>query len=88
MIKTTLSAVGNYVTNVGIGIDMTLNAFLGGSPWETLSSRAWRNRDHKYWHWCYRFINGIFFLQENHCKQSFERRIESAIRSIEHGGKP
>ena len=51
----------------------TLLWFLPGGCWadETLSSRAWRIRQVPGWGWLHRLIDGIFFLQDAHCEQSY-----------------
>lgn len=61
---------------VVIAFDQLLNALLGGMADETLSSRAWRARRHKYWWWTHRVINGLFFWQANHCRAAFEAEIK------------
>ena len=49
-----------------IGVDQLINTILG-SGWsdETLSSCAWRNQN-----WQYKFIDKLFFWQEEHCKSA------------------
>jgi hypothetical protein len=54
-------------------LDCFLNVLCDGSFRHTLSGEAWRTKDHKYWGWCYRFINGLFFWQTNHCKAQAHR---------------
>lgn len=58
-----------YVMKVLIAVDQLANAVRGGHPDETLSAAAhrrhldgrsgWRN-----------FINGLFFWQEDHCREA------------------
>lgn len=59
-----------------IAFDQQLNALTGGSADETLSSRAWRNRDHKYWGWVHKAIDKLFFWQELHCWQAYMYEVE------------
>ena len=49
--------------NVLCALDQLLNAILGGSPDETLSSRAG-----KHYPRLAKVINLIFFWQDNHCE--------------------
>lgn len=52
-----------------IFIDCVGNVVLaGGSFRNTLSGEAWHQRDHKYWGWCHRFIDKLFFWQQDHCR--------------------
>lgn len=61
-----------YVWNILIGFDQLVNTLLGGAPDETLSSRAWRLKDaSRFWGLARRFIDALFFLQEEHCKQAY-----------------
>lgn len=61
-----------YLKALLIAADQFFNALFLGWPDETLSSRAWR------WHksgkrsWPKKLIEGIFFWDKDHCKESFE----------------
>jgi len=46
------------------------NVIVGESFNGTLSTTAWRKRDHKYWRVSHRVINTLFFFQENHCREA------------------
>ena len=64
-----------YLLNVAIAIDQTLNALRGGSPDETLSAAVWRT-EHK-GRWLGRvfrpLIDLVFaLLEKDHCRKSFE----------------
>ena len=61
-----------------IAIDQLLNTLLNGSPDESLSARAWRvEQQGKYWGIILRpIIDLIFFLDKNHCYQSFLSEFE------------
>ena len=56
-----------------VALDRLLNAILGGSSDETLSSRAYRaDRDGQYPGKLLRpLIDTLFFWQQDHCRQSF-----------------
>jgi hypothetical protein len=58
---------------IPLALDCALMWVAGGSFRNTLSAEAWVQRESKYWGWCYRFINGIFFWQNNHCRGAWAR---------------
>jgi hypothetical protein len=51
-----------------IALDQLANTLLRGYADETLSARAWRNKNRHSW---YKVIDWIFFWQRNHCEQSW-----------------
>ena len=64
-----------YLLNVAIAIDQTLNALRGGSPDETLPAAAWRTEQKG------RLLGRLFrplidlvfaLLEKDHCRKSFE----------------
>lgn len=59
-----------------IAFDQLVNTFLGGKADETLSARAWRNRDK---HSAYKVIDILFFWDKEgnkrHCELSFESEL-------------
>ena len=55
-----------------IALDQLLNTLLGGWPDETLSSRAWRWEKDGVRSCPRRFIDMLFFLDQNHCSESFD----------------
>lgn len=58
-----------YLHQLLVALDQLLNALLGGWADETLSARAWRQRDTKRrWAVLVRVINTLFFWQNNHCR--------------------
>ena len=69
----------SYVTRVGAWLSQGLNCiFFNGSPDQTISARAYLNRNNKYWYLAYLGINALFFWQENHCKESHQADINFA----------
>ena len=57
----------SYLTNLLIGLDQLANTLLCGAPDETLSARAWREREkHPYWH---KLID--LFFGWGHCEQAW-----------------
>lgn len=60
--------------NLLIGLDQTLNCCIKlsdgwGTPDEMLSARAWRLRDQH--PWLKRWIDRLFFWDDNHCEECF-----------------
>jgi len=64
------------MAQVLIAFDQLINTviYIKGDGWgyadETLSARAWRLREMS--SFPYKVINGLFFWQDNHCKQAYE----------------
>jgi len=54
-------------------LDCIGNLLLSQSFRKTMSGEAWHHRQHRYWSWCYRFINALFFWQADHCRVQAER---------------
>lgn len=70
-----------WLLNIAIWFDQGANVFLGGSPDETLSARAWRNRErHSAWVW----IDTLFFWQDHHCKSSYEAEMSRKQMPLEY----
>lgn len=62
-----------------IAFDQLINALLWGYADETLSARAYRHAEiKKDRQWPMKLINGLFFWQDNHCKQAYMSEIERA----------
>lgn len=61
-----------YLVRLGIGFDQFVNTICGGDPDETISARAWRQRDKKkVWMFMQLFIDHLFFLQKDHCYHAY-----------------
>lgn len=59
-----------------IALDQFVNALCGGWADETLSCRAWREREKKKrWKIMRHVIDVLFFWQKNHCRQAFESEL-------------
>lgn len=56
---------------IAIAIDQLVNALLGGYADETLSARAHRTQSP-----LERYIDAIFFWDENHCRASYLSELE------------
>lgn len=56
-----------------LALDCLANTLLLQSWRKTLSGEAWHHREHKYWGWCYRVINAVFFWQTDHCRTQAQR---------------
>ena len=63
-----------------IAIDQVFNTLVGnGFADETLSARAWRNRNkNKKWAFIRVFIDALFFFQTNHCEIAYVREATRA----------
>lgn len=55
-----------------IALDQLVNAAFGGWPDETISSRAWRWELSGKRNWPRRLIDGLFFWDRDHCRESYE----------------
>ena len=73
-IKPVARRIGRYLFNILILADQTVNTFLGGDPDHTISGRIgyhatlgkpWALKAEKW-------VNAIFFWQEDHCKKAIE----------------
>jgi hypothetical protein len=65
-----MNSVKMYLIHIGDCLSQLANCaiFLGDNPNESLSGRAFRQRNgSKFWSAMYRLINKIFFWQDNHC---------------------
>lgn len=68
----------SYWKAVAIAHDQLINAWAGGWPDETLSSRCWRWHVSGKRHWPRKLVDGIFFWDRDkdtgkrHCELSFE----------------
>lgn len=73
---------GKYFYKLAIALDQLLNTLLCGYPDETLSSRAYRSAvlesvKKRRWLIAHKVINGLFFWQKEHCKQSYLNEIKA-----------
>ncbi len=55
-----------------IAVDQLANTLTGGMADETLSARVYRIELNGGNYWPRRFIDGLFFWQENHCARSWQ----------------
>jgi hypothetical protein len=61
-------------------ISRTINAvFFGGSTHQTTSARAFIEP----WPRRHRFINALFFWQDDHCRWAWEREVDQARKTLE-----
>lgn len=80
----------HYCTQVLIALDQFINALLGGWADETLSSAAYRMKvkGQPVWDWTARFIDWIFYKEEDHCRESYESEIHRRQLPPEFRSKP
>lgn len=64
-----------YIMKLLIALDQLCNTILGGMPDETISARAWRNRDNKLYAILVVLIDSLFYMDPNHCETSFESEV-------------
>lgn len=68
--------MGRRIEQVAVAFDQFVNACFGGWADETLSCRAWRQREKKRrWKIMRRVIDALFFWQKDHCRQAFESEL-------------
>lgn len=62
---------------IAVAFDQFINTLFGGWADETLSCRAWRQREKKRrWKIIRRVIDALFFWQKGHCKRAFESELK------------
>lgn len=73
-----------YLKNVLVAADLLLNACCAGSPYETLSGRAWRmhEKGQRYWSWTAKAIDTIFFWQPNHCQTKHLAEVAAGLTTL------
>jgi len=74
-----------YVISVGDALSQLFNAavFLSGNANQSVSGRCHEQRDHRFFGKLRVVINALFFLQDDHCKESWEADLRRARRRIE-----
>lgn len=72
-------AGSNRALHIAFAKDQSMNTAIGGHWDETISSRAWRNRNNsRRWRVARRVIDALFFMDKNHCQKSYEtEKIEA-----------
>lgn len=61
----------DYFVRIAAWLSQGVNCiFLGGLHDQTVSARAYLNRDKKIWGLVYSGLNSVFFWQEDHCYES------------------
>jgi hypothetical protein len=85
----------NRLLQTLIALDQLANAFfLGGMAGESISSRAWRQRDDtRGWSIARSVIDALFFWQPDHCRRAYEaeqQRLQQPpeLRSLQGDTKP
>lgn len=69
------------------GLSNTLNAAFGGEPYESVSGRAWRQRDRPAWGRWRRAVDFVFsrFGQHDHCRKVYEAERATYWRMLRMG---
>ena len=75
----------NYLFKIGISLDQLANTILAGEPDETLSSRAYRAdiKGRLFGRFFRPLIDGVFFLQESHCADSYLSEVKRRQLPVE-----
>lgn len=62
-----------YFVRIAAWLSQGINCILlFGSQDQTISARAYMNRDNYWWGLLYSFLNSVFFWQEDHCLDSHQ----------------
>jgi hypothetical protein len=77
--------VKRYLLQIAVAVDRVINAALGGSAEETLSSRAYRAHRDGQWPgiWMMPIIDFIFFWQDRHCENAYRYERERYAAAIQ-----
>ena len=70
-----------YFKNLGTSLSQFGNTLIGGNPDESLSSRSYRRgtlEGNKNWRTFGKFIDWLFFKEDNHIKNSYYRDLKYA----------
>ena len=83
-----MSRALHIIREVAAGIAHTCSAMLntvafGGDMHTSTSARAHLEQVHPAWRNRRRFINAVFFWQDDHCKSAWEADLERAIKKVE-----
>lgn len=71
-----------------IAIDQLFNALFSGWADETISARAYRcSTKSKKWYYAMKFINGIFFWQNHHCRGAYAQEKDRWQLPAEYRGE-
>lgn len=76
-----------YFYQLWLAWDQLWNAVFGGDAGETISSRAWRNRETEGGARLVAFINGLYFWQANHCRGAHDAYLKRKKAEVP-GGQP
>ena len=70
----------NYLSNLWVMASQMANTILlAGNPDQTISARAYV-ASYSGKRWPMLLINGVFFWQSNHCRESHNQDVENAVR--------
>ncbi|GBL46216.1 hypothetical protein SFMTTN_2029 [Sulfuriferula multivorans] len=71
---------GPRSANILLAIDLLWNALSRGSPFQTISARAWYNRADPRWH---RLVRVLDALQTDHCLNAYNAELARAARLLQ-----
>ena len=67
-----IQKIGKWFGRVCISWSIFVNTFFGGKNNQTVSARQYFRQCQNRWNFCF-LINGFFWWQENHCKDSYDK---------------
>lgn len=78
----------HIIRELAAGLAHTASAMLntlafGGDMYTSTSAAAHMYQSHPAWRNRRRFINAVFFWQDDHCKAAFEADLNRALRRVE-----
>ncbi len=85
---TWLFRAGNYFLRVGDALSQLVNValFLCDNPNESVSARAYRQRDNQYWGTIRYILDAAFSpFEKNHCRKAHEAEVGRARALIREG---
>jgi len=82
-----MKRLAHIIREVAAGIAHTASAMLntvafGGDMFTSTSARAHMEQGHPAWRNRRRFINALFFWQDDHCKQAWQHDLARAVAKV------
>jgi hypothetical protein len=77
--------IAEYLKGVAIGLDQLANTLIFGPPDETISARAWREKDRsRAWRFLRWLIDHLLWFDRDHCQRSYESEEHGAQNAPEY----
>lgn len=79
-----MKRIQSHLLSIAAWCSQTINLWLlFGHHDQTVSARCYVNRLRKGWRVAYRVINGVFFWQEDHCRESHLQDVAFAKQVLQ-----